>query len=67
MIRIYLNGESKVLHESLTLDKLVTLLKIEYKNIAIAHNYDVIPKSELCKTQIKDGDQIDIIQPVGGG
>ena len=67
MIRIQLNGQSKALEDSLTIEHLVRLLELKNPNIAVALNYDVIPRSEFQKVTVKDGDKIEIIRPVGGG
>lgn len=67
MIRVKLNGEAKALDEPLTLHKLMQLLRVHKKNVAVAINYAVIPHSEFKKKYVRNGDQVDIIQAVGGG
>lgn len=67
MIRIKLNGQSKALDDCLTVDQLVSLLKLNQPNIAVAINYDVIPRQDFPEKKIKDGDEIDILRPVAGG
>ncbi|MDO8519535.1 MAG: sulfur carrier protein ThiS [Deltaproteobacteria bacterium] len=71
MIRVQLNGQHKALNDStgdsITLEKLVGLLKVNSKNIAIAVNLSVIPRSQFPRIVIKDGDAIDIIQASAGG
>ena len=71
MIRLQLNGQHKALsdlsNDCVTLEKLIGLLKINSQNIAVAVNLSVIPRSQFPQTVIKDGDAIDIIQPVAGG
>ena len=71
MIRVQINGKPKALSDSssdsITLEKLVGLLQVNSKNIAIAVNLCVIPRSLFPRTVIKDGDAVDIIRPVAGG
>jgi len=67
LIRIKLNGQSKALEAALTLDRLLHLLELQSSNIAVAVNFDVIPRSEFPKKTVKDGDSIDIVNPVAGG
>lgn len=67
MIRIQLNGHSKALDEPLTVERLMGLLKINSSMIAVAVNYDVLPRSEFPSKKIKDGDKIDILKPTQGG
>lgn len=67
MIRIHLNGQPKALEDSTTIERLVRLLELKNPNIAVAVNYDVVPRSEFQKITVKDGDKIEIIRPVVGG
>lgn len=71
MIRVQLNGQPKALNDfgadSITLEKLVRLLKVNSKNIAVAVNLNVIPRSQFSGVVIQDGDAIDILQASAGG
>ena len=67
MIRIHLNGQPKALEDSTTIERLVRLLELKNPHIAVAVNYDVVPRSEFQKITVKDGDKIEIIRPVVGG
>lgn len=67
MIRVELNGESKALENTYTLEHLIRLLNLKNPNIAVAINFDVVPRSQYSLKTVKDGDKIDIIHPVGGG
>ncbi len=67
MIRIELNGKPKALGESISLEQLLIILSVPFQHVAIAVNDDVIPKSSLAETQIKNGDKVDILSPVAGG
>lgn len=67
MIRVQLNGQPKAIDDCLTVERLVSLLQLKSSNIAIAVNFDVVPRSEFPQKKIKDGDKIEIIRPVAGG
>ncbi|MBI2340503.1 MAG: sulfur carrier protein ThiS [Deltaproteobacteria bacterium] len=67
MIRIQLNGQPKALDDALTIERLVQLLQLKSPHIAVALNYDVVPRQEFQKVTVKDGDKIEIIRPVVGG
>ena len=67
MIRVKLNGQPKALEDSFTIERLIRALELKNPNIAVAVNYDVIPRAEFTTRTVKDGDKIEIIKPIGGG
>lgn len=60
------NGEQREV-ASVSVDALLTELDYEGSHFAIALNYDVVPKSRWAETQLKAGDEIEIITPRQGG
>ena len=66
-MRVYLNGESKEVSESLTLADLVNELELPAQRIAVELNRTVIRRSEWVNTKITDDDRIEIVHFVGGG
>jgi sulfur carrier protein len=65
-MRVTINGEA---HEiaSMSVDALLGELDYEGTHFAIAVNYDVLPRSRWAETQLKAGDEIEIITPRQGG
>ncbi len=66
-IEIQINGESQWLPQDWSLQDLVSELKINPQQVAIAKNLEVIVRSQLKTTFLKPGDQIEIFHAVGGG
>ncbi len=67
MINISLNNEPKqIAANTLLSDALVQWGFGEIK-IAVAINSEFVPRSTYSKRKLDDGDQIDIVKPVGGG
>lgn len=66
-MRVYLNGESKDVRESLTLADLVTELDLPALRVAIELNRTVIRRSEWEKTTLSENDRIEVVHFVGGG
>lgn len=60
------NGEQREV-ASVSVDALLSELDYEGSHFAIALNYDVVPKSRWAETQLKAGDEIEIITPRQGG
>ncbi len=67
VIQIKLNGESKTVPPQLTLSQLLTELQVHPQKVAVAKNLEVVVRSELEKTRLENGDEIEIFQAVGGG
>ena len=65
-MRVTINGEAREITAS-RVDALLSELEYEGTHFAIALNYDVVPKSRWADTQLKAGDQIEIITPRQGG
>jgi sulfur carrier protein len=65
-MRVTVNGEEREI-ASLRVDALLGELEYEGTHFAIALNYDVLPRSRWAETQLKHGDEIEIITPRQGG
>jgi thiazole synthase len=64
---ISLNGEPHELAGPLTLAALLAQLNIDPRRVAVEHNLSVVKRAHYDSTQIEDGDQIEIVNFVGGG
>jgi sulfur carrier protein len=65
-MRVTVNGEAREISAG-SVDALLGELDYEGTHFAIALNYDVVPKSRWAETEIKSGDEIEIITPRQGG
>jgi sulfur carrier protein len=65
-MRVIVNGEQREI-ASARVDALLSELEYEGTHFAIALNYDVLPRSRWAETQLKNGDEIEIITPRQGG
>ena len=65
-MNIKVNGK-QINTSSETLGELINELNLSGKWLAIAINGKVIPKSKVTSFKIKEGDNIDIFAPTGGG
>ena len=66
-IQVFINGKRKYFSENNSLFSLLDFLKIEKNGIAIEINQSVVPKSQYKNKIIRNGDQIEIVQFIGGG
>jgi len=66
-MKISLNGEPHELAGPVTLTALLAQLNIDPRRVAVEHNLNVDKRAHYDTTQIQDGDQIEIVNFVGGG
>jgi sulfur carrier protein len=65
-MRVIVNGEPREI-ASASVEALLGELEYEGTHLAIAVNYDVVPKSRWAATGLSNGDEIEIITPRQGG
>lgn len=66
-IEITVNGEQKSLNGDITAEKLLRLLALSEKRIAVEINGEIVPRSTFARHRIAAGDRIEIVRAVGGG
>ena len=64
---ITLNGELHVLNAPVTITELLGQLDIDPRRVAVERNFVVIKRDAYATTTIEEGDQIEIVNFVGGG
>ena len=62
-----MNGEVRSVPEGISLDALVRLLELPEDRVAIEHNREVVHRVRWPAVQLGEGDQVEIVQFVGGG
>ena len=65
-MRVTVNGESREIAAG-SVTALLHELDYEGTHFAIALNFDVLPRSRWAETELKPGDEIEIITPRQGG
>ena len=66
-MRITLNGEGRTVEAGTTLQELVASLGPDPRGIAIERNLEIVPKSQHGNVVLEEGDQLEVVQFVGGG
>ena len=64
---IVLNGDPVDVAGPLTITALLSHLGVDSRRVAVEHNLNVIKKADYDTTEIQDGDQVEIVNFVGGG
>ncbi len=66
-MRIILNGDSYDLAEPLTISQLLATLDIDPRGVAVEHNLLIVKRVGFDSTEVRSGDQVEIVNFVGGG
>ena len=67
MITIQLNGDPYDLPAPASIADLLARLEIDPRGVAVERNFVVIKRDQYGTTAIENGDQIEIVNFVGGG
>ena len=65
-MRIQVNGDTREV-AARTILALVEELGFDVRKVAVERNLAIVPKSLHAETALEDGDQIELVQFVGGG
>jgi thiamine biosynthesis protein ThiS len=66
-LRITLNGDPHELAGPLTVTELLTRLQIDPRRVAVEHNLIVLKRDAFDRTTVGEGDEVEIVNFVGGG
>ena len=66
-LRITLNGDPHEVAGPLTVADLLAQLEIDARRVAVEHNLVVLKRDVLASTAVQDGDEVEIVNFVGGG
>jgi thiamine biosynthesis protein ThiS len=66
-IRLQINGEDRDAGEAVSVADLLQDLDLAVERVAVEHNRRVLKRDELARAMLADGDQLEIVQFVGGG
>ena len=66
-MRITLNGDAHEVAGPLTVTDLLAQLNIDARRVAVEHNLIVLKRDAFGATTVREGDEIEIVNFVGGG
>ena len=67
IMKLKINGTDTEIQESLTVEGLLRNLKIDPARVAVEVNLKIVKKCDFDRQILKDGDQVEIVNFVGGG
>jgi thiamine biosynthesis protein ThiS len=66
-VNIRLNGDPFEIASPLSITELLATLKIDPRRVAVEHNLDIIKRARYDTTIVNEGDEVEIVNFVGGG
>jgi thiamine biosynthesis protein ThiS len=66
-LKITLNGDPVEVAGPLTIQTLLARLEIDPQRVAVEQNLVVLKRAAFDRTEVREGDQIEIVNFVGGG
>jgi thiamine biosynthesis protein ThiS len=66
-VRITLNGDPYDLEQPVSVQELLERLNIDPRRVAVEHNMVIVKRHAFAATLVGDGDQVEIVNFVGGG
>jgi sulfur carrier protein len=66
-MKLIINGEDRSFENPLTLQGLVEQLGMKADRVAVELNRDIVPRDRWARTELVEGDRLEIVHFVGGG
>ena len=66
-MNVTVNGEPRDLPDGTTAAQLLALLKVMPERVVVEVNLRILKRAELTDTLLQEGDQVELVQFVGGG
>ena len=66
-VTILLNGDRFEIAGPVTVSELLARLEIDPRRVAVEHNLIVLKRAAFAETPVREGDEIEIVNFVGGG
>jgi thiazole synthase len=64
---VTINGEARTLVAAVSLDTLLNDLGLDRAKVAVERNLEIVPRSAYDRTQVAEGDRLEIVHFIGGG
>lgn len=66
-MNLTVNGQSRALAEGTTVAQLLKILQFVPERVVVELNLTILKRAQHAATVLKEGDQVEIVQFVGGG
>lgn len=66
-MNVRLNGEPRQLTAPCSLAQLIESLQLAGRRVAVERNGEIVPRSAYADTALAEGDELEVVQAIGGG
>ena len=66
-ISIRVNGEQRTFPAGTYVRDLLAILEVSTPRVAVERNREILPKASYGSTPLEDGDELEVVEFVGGG
>ena len=66
-MRILVNGETREVAAGTTISALLAHIGVEPGPVAVERNREIVPRAQHDSTTLNEGDELEVVQFVGGG
>jgi sulfur carrier protein len=66
-VTVRVNGEPLKLSQGASIATLLEKLAVSTPRVAVERNRDIVPKGEYATTALAEGDELEVVEFVGGG
>jgi sulfur carrier protein len=66
-MNILLNGEPKTVPADITAARIIEMLELGGKRLAVEINQEIVPRSCYAAHRLRPGDRVEIVHAIGGG
>jgi thiamine biosynthesis protein ThiS len=66
-MQIKVNGTIQKINYGTSMASLIETMKLNSKQVAIERNLEIVPRSRYAEILLSEGDEIEIVQFIGGG
>ena len=66
-VRVRVNGEELRLPGGASVTSLLERLAVSTPRVAVERNREIVPKAEYASTVLAEGDELEVVEFVGGG
>ena len=66
-VRIRVNGTERSFPDGTSVHDLLAILEVSTPRVAVERNREILPKASYGSTPLEDGDELEVVEFVGGG
>jgi thiamine biosynthesis protein ThiS len=66
-VRIRVNGKERTFPAGTCVRDLLAILEVSTPRVAVERNREILPRASYASTPLEDGDELEVVEFVGGG